>query len=113
MSKLKRKNYDEVSVTRALSKKRGCDISGRTIHINPDQNDLGNSSLGKIDYLKKVHKYVVVFDKENHYQKKQHNNVANAELGKKITRDKPVPMNAKLNMAGMIKQVMTKVAKSA
>lgn len=49
----KKKSYDEVSVVRALSKKKSIKIDVATKHVKvaKDAMDVGNGSWGKIDYL--------------------------------------------------------------
>ena len=67
----KQHNLDEVLIS--LRKKHDCRIVDKTIFvlngysIKPQfkkSDDLGNGSWGKIDYLKKVHKYRIVYTSE-------------------------------------------------
>lgn len=60
---MKKKNYDEAKVIRILSKKRDIRIDSvkMTIEIVKNSTEVGNGSWGKIDYLRKVHGYVVIF----------------------------------------------------
>lgn len=62
MSKKKR-NYDEVSVVKDLNKKKSCTVGNKTISIDENHTDLGNTSWGKIDYLCKVHQYSYIIGK--------------------------------------------------
>ncbi len=49
----KKKSYDEVSVVRALTKKKSIkvDVASKCIKVAKDATDVGNGSWGKIDYL--------------------------------------------------------------
>lgn len=99
--------YDETSVIRSLSKKGSIQINpvNMTIEVLKNNTDIGNGSWGKIDYLRKVHGYVVIF--------------AN-ELSKKVTpkktsddeessiNSKTAKREAKFNMATMAKNAMRK-----
>lgn len=60
---MSKKHYDEAKVIRILSKKRDVRINhvSLTIEVVKNSTELGNGSWGKIDYLRKVHGYVVVF----------------------------------------------------
>ena len=64
--------YNEIDAVKALNKKNGISINkiSKAITIDKTNNNLGNSSLGKIDYLTKVHGYVVVFTTELGKKKK-------------------------------------------
>ncbi len=100
MSKRKRA-YDEVGVVRQLNLKRGCNIDGKTIEVDQNQTDLGNSSWGKIDYLIKAHGYK--YDVVDGIHHKQYSNIPkrfNPKQTKVSTKSKDV------NMSSMIKQVM-------
>lgn len=103
----KKKSYDEVSVVRSLSRKSSIRINTvtKTIEIVKNNNEVGNGSWGKIDYLHKVHGYVPVF-------------VATI-LGKQSTKTKDIyeslkddtksaKREAKFNMATMAKAAMRK-----
>lgn len=58
---MKTKNYDEASVVRILSKNPDIDIKyDKTIEVIINSTNVGNGSWGKIDYLCKVHGYVVI-----------------------------------------------------
>lgn len=102
-----RKHYDEASVIRSLSKKNSIQINpvNMTIEVVKDSTDVGNGSWGKIDYLQKVHGYVVIFT---------------AKLRNKVTptktfddedsgiNSKTAKREAKFNMAAMAKNAMRK-----
>lgn len=59
-----KKPYDETSVIKSLLKKRNSikiDSVNKTVKVNSDHNEVGNKSWGKIDYLRKIHGYIVGF----------------------------------------------------
>lgn len=99
--------YDETSVVRSLSKKGSIQINtgSKTVKVVRDNTEIGNGSWGKIDYLRKVHGYVVIFT---------------TKLSKKVTlnrtsdyedssiNSKTAKREAKFNMAAMAKNAMRK-----
>ena len=97
--------YNEVDAVKALNKKNGISINkvGKAITIDKTNNNLGNSSWGKIDYLTKIHGYVVVFTTELGKKKKSTDDDTNN------TNRKIVKREAKLNMVAMTKAAMKKV----
>lgn len=97
--------YNEVDAIKALNKKNGISINkvGKAITIDKTNNNLGNSSWGKIDYLTKVHGYVVVFTTELGKKKKSADDDTNN------TNRKTAKREAKLNMVAMTKAAMKKV----
>lgn len=50
---MKKKNYDEVSVIRSITKKAdvSVDYVNKIIQVKEDSNEVGNGTWGKIDYL--------------------------------------------------------------
>lgn len=101
--------YNEVDAIKALNKKNGISINkvGKAITIDKTNNNLGNSSWGKIDYLTKVHGYVVVFTTELSKKKKPAvDDVDN-------TNTKTAKREAKFNMVAMTKAAMKKVKEHA
>lgn len=50
---MKKKNYDEVSVIRNITKKAdiSVDYVNKIVQVKKDSNEVGNGTLGKIDYL--------------------------------------------------------------
>lgn len=50
---MKKKNYDEVSVIRSITKKAdiSVDYANKVIQVKKDSNEVGNGTWGKIDYL--------------------------------------------------------------
>lgn len=102
-----KRHYDETSVVRSLSKKGSIQINtvDKTIQVVKNSTDVGNASWGKIDYLGKVHGYVVCFVK----------NLSKKPTPKKTIEDDDTDINtktskreAKLNMANMAKAAMKK-----
>lgn len=101
--------YNEVDAVKALNKKNGITINkvGKAITIDKTNNNLGNGSWGKIDYLIKVHGYVVVFTTELGKKKKYTDDDVD-NINSKIAK-----REAKFNMAAMTKAAMKKVKEHA
>lgn len=100
-------HYDEASVIRSLSRKNSVHINSvnKTIEVVKDNNDVGNGSWGKIDYLIKVHDYVVLFVgklRKNKVSKKSSDEEYYGKSNKTAKRE------AKFNMAAMAKSAMKK-----
>lgn len=100
--------YDETSVVRSLSKKSSIQINpvNKTIEVLKNSTDVGNGSWGKIDYLSKVHGYVVIFTTK----------LSKKSTPKKLTDEEDSSINsktakreAKFNMATMAKNAMKRV----
>lgn len=102
-----KKIYDEASVVRSLSKKSSIKIStaNKYIEIVDGNTEVGNGSWGKIDYLTKVHGYVVLFVKNISH--KFTSNKSSDNEDRKIN-SKTAKREAKLNMAAMAKSAMRK-----
>lgn len=100
--------YDETSVIRSLSKKSSIQINpvNMTIEILKNSTDVGNSSWGKIDYLRKVHGYVVIFMNELSKKVTPKKTSDDEESG---INSKTAKREAKFNMASMAKAAMKKV----
>ena len=98
--------YDETSVVRSLSKKSSIKINTtlKTIEVVDGNTEVGNGSWGKIDYLTKIHGYVVLFVKalKNKPAKNLDNDNYNGRSNKTAKRE------AKFNMAAMTKSAMKK-----
>lgn len=99
--------YDETSVIRSLSKKSSIQVNpvNMTIEVIKNSTDVGNGSWGKIDYLRKVHGYVVVFTtklSKKATPKKTSDDEDNSVNSKTAKRE------AKFNMAAMAKNAMRK-----
>lgn len=102
-----KKHHDEASVIRSLSKKGSIQVNpaNMTIEILKNSTDVGNGSWGKIDYLRKIHGYVVLFTTK----------LSKKVTPKKISDDENSGINsktakreAKFNMAAMAKNAMRK-----
>lgn len=100
-------HYDEASVIRSLSRKSSIKINSiqKTIEVVKNNTEVGIGSWGKIDYLTKVHGYVVLFVKvlKNKPAKNLDNDNYNGRSNKTAKRE------AKFNMAAMAKSAMKKV----
>lgn len=59
-----KQNYSERSVINSFRSNREIeiDIVNKTISIAPNPTTLGSKSWGKISYLEKVHKYIVLYN---------------------------------------------------
>ena len=101
--------YNEADAIKALNKKNGISINkvGKAITIDKTNNNLGNSSWGKIDYLTKVHGYVVIFATELGKKKKS------VDDDTDNTNRKTAKRETKLNMVAMTKAAMKKVKEHA
>jgi hypothetical protein len=56
-----KKRHTEEAVLLSLRKKRDLRVvRGKVIYVKKTARDIGNGTLGKLDYLRKVHKYVIV-----------------------------------------------------
>ena len=101
--------YNEADAVKALNKKNGITINkvNKAITIDKTNNNLGNGSWGKIDYLRKVHGYDVIFTTELGKKKKP------ADDDTDNTNSKTSKREAKLNMVAMTKAAMKKVKEHA
>ena len=99
--------YDETSVVRSLSKKSSIQIDTieKIIKIVDGNTEVGNGYWGKIDYLTKVHGYIVLFVKN--IRRKFTSNKSSDDEDRKIN-SKTAKREAKLNMAAMAKSAMRK-----
>lgn len=99
--------YDETSVVRSLSKKDSIHINtvNKIVKIIKDNTNVGNGSWGKIDYLVKVHGYIVLF--VEHLSRKPAPNKSSDDENRTIN-SKTSKREAKFNMAFMAKSAMRK-----
>lgn len=102
-----RKHYDEASVIRSLSKKSSIQINpvNMTIEVVKNSTDVGNGSWGKIDYLQKVHGYVVIFTTKLRNKVTPKETFDDEDSG---VNSKTAKREAKFNMAAMAKNAMRK-----
>ena len=84
----KKKSYDEVSVIRALSRKKSIKIDMATKHVKvaKDAMDVGNGSWGKIDYLCHYCGYVQTFTASVPMIRKEEDGVSNETKRTKTKR---------------------------
>lgn len=99
-------NYNEATIIRKLSKNSEIKIEsvGKTIEILKDNSSIGIHSWGKIDYLKKVCGYVIIFV-NNITKRKPIKNVIDES---NFINSKTIKRDNKLNMAAMSKSAMKK-----
>jgi hypothetical protein len=112
---MNKKNYDEMSVVRILSKNPNVqvDSTSRIVVVNRNSNTVGNGTWGKIDYLVNYCDYTQMWNSGN--------NIANHKKADTETTDpvkevipkikKVFGSKKKLDMAAMVKDVMKKVTK--
>lgn len=98
--------YNENKVIRDLSKNNNVRINhvDKTIQVVRNSNTVGNKSWGKIDYLTKLHGYILLFV----------DNITSKIKSKKVYEEndfiskKDVKKENKFNMAAMTKSAMRK-----
>ncbi len=79
---MSKKNYDEVSVIRSLSKKNDISVDSRrkVIEVVKNSSNVGNGSWGKIDYLCNYHGYRAILTNGMIARKeRKSNNIADEE----------------------------------
>lgn len=93
--------YDEVSAIRSLYKKHGVSINKNTkvIKIDKGNNNLGNSSFGKVDFLCHYCGYTL-----ESFTSGNNTDTENDVVDKKVEK-----REKKLNMVAMTKAAMKKV----
>ena len=96
--------YNEFSVVKIISRNRDIKVNTheKTIQIVANSTNIGNGTYGKIDYLTKVHGYVVI--KVNAINKNAKHLV--------ITEEEPnyIPNKRnKINLSNMVKHYIKKV----
>lgn len=99
------KKYDEFSVVKSISKKHSVKVHtvNRTIKVSKDCTDVGNGTWGKIDYLCKVHGYML------NRTSGDNSNITSNEDNNSKNYTKADKRNNKINMAAMTKNAMKKV----
>lgn len=104
---MKKKNYDEVSVIRSITKKAdvSVDYVNKTIQVKEDSNEVGNGTWGKIDYLCHYCGYIYVRPKTINNRK-----IINREFGDDNDRktSKKERKQLKLDMVKSTKKLMKK-----
>ena len=93
---MKKKNYDEVSVIRSITKKAdiSVDYSNKIVQVKKDSNEVGNGTWGKIDYLCHYCGYSYIISKTINSNRK----IINREFGnddddRKISKKKENNLN--------------------
>lgn len=99
------KKYDEFSVVKSISKKHSVkvDTVNKIIKVLKDSTDVGNGTWGKIDYLCKVHGYML------NRISGDNSNIASNEDNNSKNYTKADKRKNKINMAAMTKNAMKKV----
>lgn len=104
---MKKKNYDEVSVIRSITKKAdvSVDYVNKIIQVKEDSNEVGNGTWGKIDYLCHYCGYIYVRPKTINNRK-----IINREFGDDNDRktSKKERKQLKLDMVKSAKKLMKK-----
>lgn len=104
---MKKKNYDEVSVIRSITKKAdvSVDYVNKIIQVKEDSNEVGNGTWGKIDYLCHYCGYIYVRPKTINNRK-----IINREFGNDDDRktSKKERKQLKLDMVKSTKKLMKK-----
>lgn len=104
---MKKKNYDEVSVIRSITKKAdvSVDYVNKIIQVKEDSNEVGNGTWGKIDYLCHYCGYIYVRPKTINNRK-----IINREFGDDNDRktSKKERKQLKLDMVKFTKKIMKK-----
>lgn len=104
---MKKKNYDEVSVIRSITKKAdvSVDYVNKIIQVKEDSNEVGNGTWGKIDYLCHYCGYIYVRPKTINNRK-----IVNKEFGDDNDRktSKKERKQLKLDMVKSTKKLMKK-----
>lgn len=104
---MKKKNYDEVSVIRSITKKAdvSVDYVNKIIQVKEDSNEVGNGTWGKIDYLCHYCGYIYVRPKTTNNGK-----IINRKFGDDNDRktSKKERKQLKLDMVKSTKKLMKK-----
>lgn len=104
---MKKKNYDEVSVIRSITKKAdvSVDYVNKIIQVKEDSNEVGNGTWGKIDYLCHYCGYIYVRPKTINNRK-----IINREFGDDNDRktSKKERKQLKLDIVKSTKKLMKK-----
>lgn len=104
---MKKKNYDEVSVIRSITKKAdvSVDYVNKIIQVKEDSNEVGNGTWGKIDYLCHYCGYIYIRPKTINNRK-----IINREFGDDNDRktSKKERKQLKLDMVKSTKKLMKK-----
>lgn len=105
---MKKKNYDEVSVIKSITKKAdvSVDYTNKIVQVKKDSNEVGNGTWGKIDYLCHYCGYSYIISKTINSNRK----IINREFGNDDDRkiSKKERKQLKLDMVKFTKKIMKK-----
>ena len=103
---MKKKNYDEVSVIRSITKKEDVSVNyvNKIIQVKKDSNEVGNGTWGKIDYLCHYCGYIYIISKTINSNRK----IINREFGDDRKTSKKERKQLKLDMVKSTKKLMKK-----
>lgn len=106
---MKRKNYDEVSVIRSITKKAdiSVDYVNKVVRVKKDSNEVGNGTWGKIDYLCHYCGYSYVISKIINSNRKVINREFGDDNDRKISKKEGKQL--KLDMVKSTKKIMKKI----
>lgn len=110
---MKKKNYDEVSVIKSITKKAdvSVDYINKIVQVKKDSNEVGNGTWGKIDYLCHYCGYIYIISKTiNSNRKIINRKIINREFGNDDDRKifKKERKQLKLDMVKFTKKIMKK-----
>lgn len=105
---MKKKNYDEASVIRSITKKVdiSVDYVNKVVQVKKDSNEVGNGTWGKIDYLCHYCGYIYIISKTINNNRK----VINKEFGNDDNRkiSKRERKQLKFDIVKFTKKIMKK-----
>lgn len=105
---MKKKNYDEASVIRSITKKADVSIDyvNKIVQVKKDSNEVGNGTWGKIDYLCHYCGYSYIISKTINSNRK----IINREFGDDNDRktSKKERKQLKLDIVKSTKKMMKK-----
>ena len=105
---MKKKNYDEVSVIRSITKKADISIDyvNKIVQVKKDSNEVGNGTWGKIHYLCHYCGYSYIISKTINSNRKVINREFGDDNDRKTSKEKRKQL--KLDMVKSTKKLMKK-----
>lgn len=105
---MKKKNYDEASVIRSITKKAdvSVDYANKIVRVKKDSNEVGNGTWGKIDYLCHYCGYNYSISKTINSNRKIINREFENDDDRKISKKERKQL--KLDMVKFTKKIMKK-----
>lgn len=105
---MKKKNYDEASVIRSITKKADISIDyvNKIVQVKKDSNEVGNGTWGKIDYLCHYCGYSYIISKIINNNRKVINREFGDDNNRKISKKERKQL--KLDMVKSTKKLMKK-----